>query len=560
MNRARPLSRVLAPVPGESFPSFVDRLSALHQCSRLVMLQSLGIIEDQKNEKLSGYGVIVSSEKLEQMSVATHVSVDDLRRTLLAHYFTSDQARNKLDESRMHLVATQEWLYFSGSHFCPMCLKEDSGAWQLKWKLPWSFVCVRHGTYLETHCHQCDKRAGRGKSDRSLTPHFVKHKARPGFCNNPQPKGQAKHGVAAEPCNAALFDVKPSSASTYLVTLQRRIDQVLDGQPGHIAGEEVSSDAFIKTLRSLCALVLYGAEMDSIVPLAEPERTALENHTKIRNRRVAHRKESASPRNEERNRVFIGPPEDPALLAALVTASFAILDAPDLESLTNRLTSIAENCKRRYGKTRWEIANYFSFSGPLAKGFERALATSSKFDRAIGKNSSAGRTANYDFEPKHVPQLLWEDLYKKKFKVLLPNIQDNHGRRFCSMSLLRLVEEFTWEQAGSYLGLPASSLKMANKAVVTLNLNDKKEAFSQALHAAAFDLSEQVQKSDFAELRAKLCQLREVPMDDWTSICASAGMSVGETRNKYAAAWLWARMTSGDWTLAPALHGGKSVV
>ncbi|WP_329143059.1 TniQ family protein [Streptomyces sp. NBC_01456] len=37
------------------------------------------------------------------------------------------------------------WRYYgSRSRFCPACLADDGGRWQLSWRLPWSFACIRH--------------------------------------------------------------------------------------------------------------------------------------------------------------------------------------------------------------------------------------------------------------------------------------------------------------------------------------------------------------------------------------------------------------------------------
>ncbi|MFD7296751.1 TniQ family protein [Streptomyces sp. NPDC059897] len=41
------------------------------------------------------------------------------------------------------------------SSFCPQCLLETDGRWQLSWRLPWAFACTRHHLLLLDRCPRC---------------------------------------------------------------------------------------------------------------------------------------------------------------------------------------------------------------------------------------------------------------------------------------------------------------------------------------------------------------------------------------------------------------------
>ncbi|QHY98255.1 Bacterial regulatory helix-turn-helix protein, lysR family [Streptomyces sp. S4.7] len=45
--------------------------------------------------------------------------------------------------------------YGSRSRFCPACLADGHGRWQLSWRLPWSFACTRHNLLLRDYCPPC---------------------------------------------------------------------------------------------------------------------------------------------------------------------------------------------------------------------------------------------------------------------------------------------------------------------------------------------------------------------------------------------------------------------
>lgn len=51
-----------------------------------------------------------------------------------------------------------EWSLFGAllwSRYCPECLAESGGRWQLSWRLAWSFACVTHGCILLDRCPGC---------------------------------------------------------------------------------------------------------------------------------------------------------------------------------------------------------------------------------------------------------------------------------------------------------------------------------------------------------------------------------------------------------------------
>jgi hypothetical protein len=128
------------------------------------------------------------------------------------------------------------------------------------------------------------------------------------------------------------------------------------------------------------------------------------------------------------------------------------------------------------------------------------------------------------------------------------------------MSLVKLSGDYTWEQAAVALDLPpASAVKMANKAVGLLAVGDNKKVFSRELHKVALRLSEQQKPVDYAVRRKKFAQLTEIRRGIWVELCQKSETGVGErgSRNRYAAALLWAYLTGGDWTLAPGLQEGN---
>lgn len=111
------------------------------------------------------------------------------------------------------------------------------------------------------------------------------------------------------------------------------------------------------------------------------------------------------------------------------------------------------------------------------------------------------------------------------------------------------------------LGLPPQKSKMViNKSLAFLRNKDVKQRFSHTLHSLAKRLSENTEKIDFGARRKVLEHLTDISHTRWVEICRAAKIKLGHLggRSRYAATWLWANLTSGDWTLAPGLHGKKA--
>ncbi|MFD3805974.1 TniQ family protein [Streptomyces sp. NPDC058619] len=47
--------------------------------------------------------------------------------------------------------------YGTTSRYCPACLAQSRGRWQLRWRLGWTFACPRHLLLLLERCPVCGK-------------------------------------------------------------------------------------------------------------------------------------------------------------------------------------------------------------------------------------------------------------------------------------------------------------------------------------------------------------------------------------------------------------------
>lgn len=561
MSVIRPLARVPPLLLGESFVSYVERLAAMHQVDLLVMLKAVGLITNERYETINGYGVVLSETQLERFSIATKMKREQVSAMLLSSYDGTALNMSGVtsgDAGALRKLALAEWAFFSGTHVCPHCVRENFGAWQLAWKLPWSFACVKHKCYLVGYCPGCDRRFNGGRRDRRLSPVFVRHVPTLGRCNNPRLPGESSIGKAAKSCGHLITDIPIQTAGRSTLAAQKQINRVLAGISQTTLGISASPREFIQDLRSLCALVLYCAEASDLAPLAEFEYQHFSSFADRRDAVHAERSESALPRKSGRVRVFIGPQEDPGLMAAVIGYALKILELPDQESAGELLRPIAERAIARTSKARWTIMNSFRFSERLSPAFQLSLAHRSTFDRTVGNRSLLAKGSQYTFESRHVPQLIWEADFDAKFSKFFPDMGKSYARRFCAMSLVKLCGDYTWGDTAILLGLPErAAIKLANKCVGLLAEERTKRKFSHSLHTVAKRLSAAENKIDYGRRREFFAELDDIQRERWLEICHKAGITPGQPgrRSKYAATWLWSYLTDGDWTLAPALHG-----
>lgn len=95
---------------------------------------------------------------------------------------------------------------------------------------------------------------------------------------------------------------------------------------------------------------------------------------------------------------------------------------------------------------------------------------------------------------------------------------------------------------------------MANKVVSLLNSTDNADMFTSRLQELAQRIASDPERIDYRLRRRVLADLNDITLEDWEAICEGAEVYTGKRggKSRYAAAWLWSRLTEGDCRLSPA--------
>ena len=181
----RSLPLRLAPVPGEALDSWLESVAAKLRTPMGEVLTEVGLIEDYRPPRQilpdrAPWLVLLHRHEAERLSVTTGLAPEALREMTLEHY---DQRALAIDRNKRALHRTRSWRRGAGtgSRFCPDCLAESGGRWQLAWRFGWLYACLTHRRLLADACPQCAGPQRRRRHAETVIP-------TPGLCDRPGPR------------------------------------------------------------------------------------------------------------------------------------------------------------------------------------------------------------------------------------------------------------------------------------------------------------------------------------------------------------------------------------
>lgn len=145
----RELSVKLTPRPGEVLESWLGAIAEQLDAPFGDFLRFVGSSSGVDLSR-SGLSVYLSEQEVTALSVSTGVEPETIRGMTLARY---DGHLVSIDRSAERLLWSA-WMP-SRTRFCSECLKASGGAWQLRWRLPWCFICDVHQCLLQDFCPEC---------------------------------------------------------------------------------------------------------------------------------------------------------------------------------------------------------------------------------------------------------------------------------------------------------------------------------------------------------------------------------------------------------------------
>lgn len=191
MNTVRTLPIRVAPLPGESIDSWLEAIAHRSETAWGDLLTAVALTSP--DNRSNTWIVQLDDAEAAALGAAAGTAPAVVHAMTLSHYANRAVA---IDVANGRFLRTFPWGRARGSRYCPHCLADNGGRWQLAWRLGWAFACTQHRCLLADVCPTCHG------AQRHRT-HITTAIPRPGSCANPA-IGQT--GSAPARCGTKLAD------------------------------------------------------------------------------------------------------------------------------------------------------------------------------------------------------------------------------------------------------------------------------------------------------------------------------------------------------------------
>jgi TniQ len=515
----------VAPVPGEALDSWQEALAARLQAT-LADLAVAMLPAARRPGTRPASAIMLSDDDAAAIAASCQLTAADVHGLTLARY---DGTALRLDRQSGHVVRNVLWGRAAGSRFCPECLAQTGGRWQLSWRLGWSFACLSHSRLLADACPQCGRMQRR-------QPHPATQVPRPGTCASPGPDAT---GVSPPRCGADLTTVRTLALSPGhpVLAAQQFVNDIIT--TGHaVAGIYASSaqpaHAALADLRALAATILCAPSSGDLTAVLPADITA-EYATAVA---MPHQRHGSTPTTAS---VFPGSlaPASTAVTAAAVTIAATSLACLDPHQAASGL--------RR------------AFRAEEARSWSRARAASPALQAvrltALGRTAepaATGDTAAMRARARQAPALFWP-AWTARLMPPLPGTSPQERRRALSAAFLTVT---TGTNLASAIGMLGSAITCSSAAPILLRAqrDPRWPASVTAFTRLARWLDQHGTQIDY-QRRRHLDYGSLLPGTGWIQVCRSTGTIPGQqSRALTARRWLFERISGTPADLAPAAY------
>lgn len=560
-----PLPRSLTPLPGESLPGLVMRLS--HRLdllpSRIIQLTGLAPANSKGFAKApTRHLLMLDPDVRRRFARPARLSEEEADQLTLrrwaSHYPPIAEAVRRPGHSTGRHGLLREWVLPDSSRYCPQCLVGDAsdvqrqhgGPWKLEWRLAIVFACLEHNRLLADVCPSCRLPALSG------SPAFIGGTGRevlhPAQCRN-------RTATRGPVCKARLDAAHNLTAAlnSEQVALQR--DLLLRLAPEH---DPVRAFETFTDLRAATAMIIA----------TWPQDAATAGLLEYEGDLTAQGLSPARRAMRSGGRWGRAPLTSPATACVLRLAhDLTTRPAPQLrQGISDLMAKAPPSHDPGWGRT-WALLRR---DGSSLFRHEVEQSVRRRF-------SPAGQQVHTNlvipvrqrgYLPEHIPQRL----PREWLEILLANgaSPEIRGvltlfRRIAAIQLVQAANDSTATDAARFLGFPLSQRKPS-----TLNLTAQPdqtwrqahitERLPEAFEALARHIANRSPSVNYYERRQTLT-FWHLSRDDWENITGQLPpphqlhLRYGpEVHRQCASAYVWALATNGEWRYAPVFRSPLS--
>lgn len=564
LSRTDSLPRTLDPLPDETLPGFLLRLShRLELTPARVIARTMAGPGGIRHACRSSHELMVAlpASVHDRFAAASRLGADEVDALTLG----SLSARFPIPSTRLPRHGSQTirnawWLFTNGTRYCPVCLAGDAseaqrthgGAWRRTWRLPIVFACLEHRVLLRHLCPGCHRPAHGNRADGERVP-LVAGSRIPGL--HPAqcrwiPVDRERRTIAD--CGARLDSTPPGPIlGEGALALQRKLFHALEST-GTLdsAGIRTESLRYLVDLRLLTHLVAASwPRARHLLPLTE--------YADALDAALIH----ADAPGPTGRRKAEWKPLDPAVGAGLLATADRILSSTDCADARRMIRDLLPPSASRARRSGWG-EHFIESLNDCSPGLSRAvLPLMRRFSREPRRTTyRRAATLRTGFGPEHVPQWLSDEVFQRHFGQF-DGISPYRLRRFAPVRLIQMAFGGSLGDAAHYLGIPTeispSNVRLFHGASIIRSWSlqrDNPDEFDQAVAALAGELDGQPH-IDYRRRRLAMQDWSIQPID-WAEIvttyrCRSALLA--DRHRAVASAIVWAQVTSGNRRFAPPL-------
>lgn len=570
MRQPRPLPRSLIPLPGESLPGFLLRLSCRLNQPPARIAELTGLVPDGRSGAHLPVILLAGIPEPASSAFARLTRLDGSQVTQLGMASWQERYPPLIiapeSTARSARRLNGQVVFASATRYCPDCLAGDgsaiqdafAGPWLKAWHLPVVFACPTHQRLLEHLCPECGQAAWSrrpGGHARPLLPAMLVAGLHPTQCRAEIAQGHGRHTAC---CGARLDQGSPRHPiGPELIALQRKILGLLDpnGPASTLsAGIPTRPDRYFADLRTLALLACSTWPAARNLSPSEEMASAIDQHVDSL-RRQARIRQAKSPTGGSHVRPGL-PPPDAVAGSGLASIADRIL-AGSRNQAREHLAPLLPPSTRTASRTRWGHA-ISRADPPCSNGLQAAADPLLRtFSRTGGRRDPVLRPERWG--PENIPAILPEPWFTSHFTPI-DGVNTKFARRAASLRLVQMTAGGSLGEAARFLGIGSTDVAWPGAAAyaATGRIHAGQHAFNTALKALARDLDASATPLVNYQRRRQALHTWCISEDNWAKITARLPSSpgpqqpdLGDRKRQVASVYVWTRVTSGEHIFAP---------
>jgi hypothetical protein len=570
MPAPRPLPRSLIPIPGESLPGFLLRLSFRLGLPPSALAEATGLAPAGRGPRLPAVLLTGSPEAASSAFASmTRLTSGQAEQLGLAAWQgrypmpAAGAGRRPLASRRVLAPATR---------YCPECLAGDGaaiqeslgGPWLKAWHLPVVFACPAHRRLLEHLCPECGQpvHGRRPGAYPTILPAMRAAGLHPAQCRTERVPARRHHQPVC--CGTRLDQAgNRRPADPRLTALQGKILDLLDpggtvGTVGTIsAGMPATPAGYFADLHELGLLACWTWPAARHLAPSPDTASAIDEHV------ASLRRQDTSPGSAARVR-FDPPPADAAASAGLACIADRVLGG-STGDVREFLRQFLPPSPRKANRTYWGLRVLRS-EIPCSEGMQAAYDPLLRnFTRPPrGRRNAVLRPERWG--PENIPAFLPRDWHDRHFTPIA-GVNDMFVRRTATLRLVQMVAGGSLGEAAGFLGIASTDTTWEKKARIYsgagfvhtgASRQPDPQGFETALSGLARELDDPARPLVNYQRRRHALQTWCIDEDAWAQLAGRLPPvpgphqpELGDRKRQVASIYVWVQVTSGEHYFAP---------